>query len=106
MRKSTDTMLLRGLRRKVFQSWEGGRRTRGIMYLATVRWAMAKPSFSSSPWLRGAPHNGLARLMLRIKSMVSGERVLENAPGALNQTELLFHCFTHVYEYEAVALSQ
>ena len=27
---------------------------------------------------------------------------VENAPGALNQTELLFHCFTHGCECEAV----
>ena len=36
--------------------------------------------------------------------LVSGGFVFEviNAPGALNQTELLFHCFTHVSECEAV----
>ena len=36
--------------------------------------------------------------------LLSGGFVLEveNAPGALNQTELLFHCFTHVSECEAV----
>ena len=36
--------------------------------------------------------------------LLSGRFVfeVENAPGALNQTELLFHCFTHVSECEAV----
>jgi hypothetical protein len=36
--------------------------------------------------------------------LLSGDSVLEvvNAPGALNQTELLVHCFTHGYECETV----
>ena len=36
--------------------------------------------------------------------LLSGRFVfeVENAPRALNQTELLFHCFTHVSECEAV----
>jgi len=29
------------------------------------------PSLSSSPWMRGAPHNGLALLMRRIKARMS-----------------------------------
>src|SRR5712664_740639 len=32
------------------------------MYLATVDCATSIPSFSSSPWMRGAPHSRLARL--------------------------------------------
>ena len=35
---------------------DGGPRRR-IMYLETVDSAIPKPSFSSSPWMRGAPHN-------------------------------------------------
>ena len=37
--------------------------------------------------------------------LLSGRFVfeVENASGALNQTELLFHCFTHRCECEAVA---
>jgi hypothetical protein len=30
------------------------------MYLATVDWAMSIPSFSSSPWMRGAPERVVA----------------------------------------------
>src|SRR5258708_38565381 len=33
------------------------------MYLATVDWATSKPSLSSSPWMRGAPQSGFARLI-------------------------------------------
>jgi hypothetical protein len=38
----------------------------------TVAWLMLMPSLSSSPWMRGAPHNGLAVLMRRMKSRISG----------------------------------
>jgi hypothetical protein len=38
------------------------------MYLATVDWATSKPNLSSSPWMRGAPHNGFAWLMWRIRA--------------------------------------
>jgi hypothetical protein len=37
----------------------------------TVAWLISMPSLSSSPWMRGAPHNGLALLMRRIKSRIS-----------------------------------
>jgi hypothetical protein len=40
--------------------------------LDPVAWLIAIPSFSSSPWMRGAPHNGLSLLMRRIKSRISG----------------------------------
>src|SRR5512134_1763025 len=33
------------------------------MYFATVVCPIAIPSLSSSPWIRGAPHNGFARLI-------------------------------------------
>jgi hypothetical protein len=41
------------------------------MYLATVACDSSNPIFSSSPWMRGAPHRGLAKLILRIRSMTS-----------------------------------
>src|SRR5262249_19834755 len=36
------------------------------MYLATLVCPTSIPSLSSSPWIRGAPHNGFAMLMSRI----------------------------------------
>jgi hypothetical protein len=41
------------------------------MYLATVACDSSNPSFNSSPWMRGAPHRGLAKLILRIRAMTS-----------------------------------
>jgi hypothetical protein len=52
--------------------WEGGFRGRAI-YLATVASDSTNPSFESSPWMRGAPQRGLAKLILRIRSMSSRE---------------------------------
>jgi hypothetical protein len=42
------------------------------MYFDTVACETVTPSFSSSPWIRGAPHRGLARLIRRIRSRSSG----------------------------------
>src|SRR4030081_2214598 len=47
------------LRRNGLQLWDGGPRRR-IMYLDTVDSASPNPSFRSSPWMRGAPHNGFS----------------------------------------------
>ena len=41
------------------------------MYLATVDCATSIPSLSSSPWVRGAPHSRLARLISRISRRIS-----------------------------------
>src|SRR5580692_10403965 len=38
------------------------------MYLATVACDSSNPSFNSSPWIRGAPQRGLAKLILRIRA--------------------------------------
>jgi hypothetical protein len=38
------------------------------MYFDTVDCAISMPIFRSSPWIRGAPLSGLARLILRIRS--------------------------------------
>ena len=40
-------------------------------YLPTVAWLTSMPSLSSSPWMRGAPQSGLARLMSRISRRIS-----------------------------------
>ena len=41
------------------------------MYMATVDWATSMPSLSNSPWIRGAPHNQLSRLICGIRSRIS-----------------------------------
>jgi hypothetical protein len=41
------------------------------MYFATVGCETVMPSFSSSPWMRGAPHSGFARLICRMRSRTS-----------------------------------
>jgi hypothetical protein len=45
-----------------------GRRGR---YLPTVIWLTSTPSLSNSPWMRGAPQNGVAELIRRIRSPIS-----------------------------------
>jgi hypothetical protein len=47
--------------------------SRRFMYLATVDWATSKPSLSSSPWMRGAPHGGLSRLISPMRARNSAE---------------------------------
>src|SRR5712691_6242676 len=71
-KKSVDTKSFMWFFRKVFQVWDGGLRL-WTMYLATVDWEIAIPSLSNSPWRRGAPQRGLARLISRIRSRVSLE---------------------------------
>src|SRR5262245_37754260 len=58
------------LRRNVFQPCDGGSLLRTI-YLATLVCPTSIPSLSSSPWIRGAPHNGLAMLISRINWRIS-----------------------------------
>src|ERR1700730_14990938 len=41
------------------------------MYLATLVWPISIPSLSNSPWIRGAPHSGLAMLISRISRRIS-----------------------------------
>src|SRR6266849_9243002 len=70
-KRSMATVPSAWLRRKVVQPWDGGR-LRRAMYLATLVCPTSMPSLSSSPWIRGAPHSGLARLMSRINWRISG----------------------------------
>src|SRR4029077_2789180 len=58
------------LRRKVLHPCEGGTLLRTI-YLATLVWPTSMPSLRSSPWILGAPHNGLATLIWRISWRIS-----------------------------------
>jgi hypothetical protein len=71
MNMSIAAMSGRWSRRKVRQFGEGTLGRQGI-HRPTVAWLTLMPSLSSSPWMRGAPHNGLALLMRRIKSRISG----------------------------------
>jgi hypothetical protein len=52
-------------------------RSRGIS-LNTVRSETSIPSLSSSPWTRGAPHNGLAIAVLRMSARTSAEVLLRS----------------------------
>src|SRR5712672_3285991 len=60
--------------RNVFQPWDGGP-LRLAIYLATLVCPISMPSLRSSPWIRGAPHSGLAMLISRISSRISGATV-------------------------------
>src|SRR5215469_14113328 len=62
--RSIAAMASAWLRRNVRHVCDGGPRCL-IMYLETVDSATTKPSLRSSPWMRGAPHNGLSLLICR-----------------------------------------
>ena len=70
VKKSTDTKLFTWLSRNVLHVCDGGllRRT---MYLLTLVSPISIPSFSSSPWIFGAPQIGFWRLIVRISSCTS-----------------------------------
>jgi hypothetical protein len=38
-------------------------------------WPISMPSLSNSPWIRGAPHNGLVMLISRISRRISNRTV-------------------------------
>jgi len=50
------------------------------MYLATVGSVISMPSFSNSPWMRGAPQHELLRLIIRIRSRTCGQSKLHDQP--------------------------
>src|ERR1700738_1035212 len=54
--------------------WDGGP-LRLAIYLATLVCPISMPSLSSSPWIRGAPHSGLAMLISRISPRISSGTV-------------------------------
>src|SRR3979411_261329 len=45
------------------------------MYLATLVCPISMPSLRNSPWIRGAPHSGLAMLISWISLRMSGDTV-------------------------------
>ena len=53
--------------KRFFQDFDGGQRRR-TMNLATVDRAISMADFGSSPWILGAPHNGLTKLNSRVRS--------------------------------------
>ena len=69
-KKSMDARQPTWFRRNVRQVCDGGFGCR-IMYLETVAWLISIPSLRSSPWMRGAPHNGFSRVMRRISVLTS-----------------------------------
>src|SRR4029453_1453971 len=71
VKKSTETRLPMWLSRNVRHVCDGGVRRRP-RYLETVACEISRPSFWSSPWIRGAPHRGLARAMVRMSARTSG----------------------------------
>ena len=60
----------------VLQPCDGGPLLRAT-YLATLVCPISMPSLSSSPWIRGALHSGLARLMSRINWQIYIKRPIE-----------------------------
>jgi hypothetical protein len=58
------------LARNVRQVWDGGMRRVGISR-ETVRSATSMPSFSSSPWILGAPHKGFIAAILLTRATIS-----------------------------------
>src|SRR2546427_10251156 len=69
---SIAAMSGRWLRRKLRQVGEGTLGRHGIQR-PTVAWLISMPSLSSSPWMRGAPHNGLA-LLVRLARLAQIEK--------------------------------
>ena len=76
--RSIAAMASAWLRRNVRQVWDGGPLS-GIMYLEAVDSAISNRSLSSSPWMRGAHHNGFSVLIRRMSSRNS--RLTVGLPG-------------------------
>src|SRR6476646_3671020 len=69
-KRSIEAIPSAWFRRNVLQPCDGGRRRRA-MYLATEVWPTSMPRLRSSPWMRGAPQRGFARLISRISCRTS-----------------------------------
>src|ERR1700687_181459 len=81
VQKSIATMASRWFRRKPSQRFAGSpRRWTARRYRDTDRSESTKPSFSSSPWILGAPQDGFSRAILRMRSWISA--VILALPGA------------------------
>jgi hypothetical protein len=81
---SMAAMPIASLRRKLRQVGDGVPRLRS-MYFATVAWLTSMPSFSSSPWMRGASQSGLSLFICRIRSRTS--RFIEGRPDFERQLQ-------------------
>ena len=73
--------------RNVRHVCDGGFLRRG-MYFDTVAWETRMPSFSNSPWMRGAPHM-LAVAMRLISARTSGSILGRPPLGRLRQVQYL-----------------
>src|SRR5262252_1822919 len=72
VKKSKAIRSLAWFFRNARHACDGGRRGRSMsMYFDTVACDTVRLSFSSSPWIRGAPQSGLARLIRQISSRSS-----------------------------------
>src|SRR3954447_9851047 len=69
-KRSIEAIPSTWFRRNVLQPCDGGRRCRA-MYVATEVWPTSMPSLRSSPWMRGAPQRGFARVISRISCRTS-----------------------------------
>ena len=69
-KKSVDARHPTWFSRNVRHVWEDGFGWRG-MYLDTAASETSKPCILSSPWIRGAPHNGFSRDIRRISPRTS-----------------------------------
>src|SRR6516162_3486793 len=75
------------LARNVRQVWDGGVCRFGSSR-ETVRSATSMPSFTSSPWMRGAPHKGFAAAIREIRALIAaltGGRPTGGRPESLVQ---------------------
>ena len=70
VKKSIETKSRRWLARNVRQVCEGWGQRFG-MRRETVRSAMSRPSFRSSPWMRGATHKGFAEAIFLTRVVIS-----------------------------------
>ena len=100
VKKSNAIVSFTRFARNVRHPWDGGPK-RLIMYLESVasemyprapsldaahQFTLSRLSFNSSPWIRGAPHNGLARHMRRIRYRIAGS-ILGRPRGRLFQRQ-------------------
>ena len=74
IKKSLANVLCMWFFKKVCHVWDGGLGGRHfLMMFETVRSeTLSMPSFKSSPWIRGAPHNGFVLAISSMSFLVSG----------------------------------
>ena len=99
VKKSIETRSWIWLFKNAFQVGDGGVSRLG-MSRETVRSEMLIPNLSSSPWIRGAPHRGLASAIFRISSLTS-----ELTPGRRGGTHITtypnMHAVVHAWTIRA-----